>query len=586
MPRKFCEPEIPGTAHAEREALQRVGVGGHRRDGVRDLVTAEDERVVRLIEVERRTTVEAHAERVRALQLEVHDDRLDEHLPARLIEAIDDGPQRSVVTQRRRDDDRVRGLVGRDLHAALEDARGLRGGRRSSLTTTTTAALGRRRVRAGDDVGEGLGELGGVRVLQRQDVDLALAGLRDVDAFDQLEDAQVRALGGDDDERVRAIVGHDLRDVQIADGGRDRRAGAAGLARRGRAAGGSTLDVEQLVDALLDVARGRVVHRLDEDLIAARADVDLLEDLHHPADVRAGVGEDDHVRGAVDGDVGLLGLELPEHVRRVVGADVAEAVHAGDEAILVRRALRCAVDGRALVRDLVRLDDLEEATVRNDGEPVRLEDGEERLVRLGDGDLLRRVNRRLDVLDLAAEDEPLAGELRNDAHELGEVGVLEGERDAVVRATWLELERILELPERGRVGRGLRARRALAERTRRRHAGRAGRGSRGAWRGGRGRRRGHRRRRGSGRGGADGSSAPGALTRVDAILQARLRMREPHRQRNSADRQQKDVPGLHRARKGQVSAAVRRKRERERGVRSRGASWQRARRWPGRRCRR
>ena len=128
---------------------------------------------------------------------------------------------------------------------------------------------------------------------------------------------------------------------------------------------------------------------LDEDLIAARADVDLLQDLHHPADVRPAVGDDDHVAGAVHGDVGLLRLELPEHVRGIVGADVAEAMHARDEAILRRRALRGSVDRRSLCRDRVRLDDLEEAPVRDDGEAVGLEDGEERLVRLGDRHLLR-----------------------------------------------------------------------------------------------------------------------------------------------------------------------------------------------------
>ena len=49
---------------------------------------------------------------------------------------------------------------------------------------------------------ERLRELDRVGVLQRQDVDLALAGLRDVEPLDELEDAQVRALGRDDDEEL------------------------------------------------------------------------------------------------------------------------------------------------------------------------------------------------------------------------------------------------------------------------------------------------------------------------------------------------------------------------------------------------
>ena len=41
----------------------------------------------------------------------------------------------------------------------------------------------------------------------------------------------------------------------------------------------AALHVEDLVDALRDLGRGRVVDRLDPDLIARAADVDLLEDL-------------------------------------------------------------------------------------------------------------------------------------------------------------------------------------------------------------------------------------------------------------------------------------------------------------------
>ena len=70
--------------------------------------------------------------------------------------------------------------------------------------------------------------------------------------------------------------------------------------------------------------------------------------------------------------------------------------------------------------------------MRDDREPVRLEDRQERLVRLGDRHLLRREDRRLDVVDLAAEDEALAGQLADDPDELRQVGVLEREGDLVV----------------------------------------------------------------------------------------------------------------------------------------------------------
>src|SRR5262249_36481321 len=141
-----------------------------------------------------------------------------------------------------------------------------------------------------------------------------------------------------------------------------------------------------------------------------------------------------------------------------VGADVAEAMHPGDEPILVGRALLRAVDRRVTRRDRVGVDDLEEAAVRYDRELVGFEDRQERLVRLGDPDLLGRVDARLDVLDLAAEDEALSRELRDDANELAEVSVLERERHLVVRVPRLELETALELREAGRVRLGLAAR--------------------------------------------------------------------------------------------------------------------------------
>ena len=147
--------------------------------------------------------------------------------------------------------------------------------------------------------------------------------------------------------------------------------------------------------------------------------------------------------------------------------------------------------------------------MRDDRQPVRLEDREERLVRLGDGHLLRRVDGRLDVADLAAEDEALAGELADDANELGQVGVLEREGDLVASGARLVLDARSNCvrpcvsagrgcpPAPGR-GRGPRA-----------AAGAAG------WRRRRGRRRRRRRRRGR---------RVGALRLVGPLAQLRERV--------------------------------------------------------------
>ena len=64
--------------------------------------------------------------------------------------------------------------------------------------------------------------------------------------------------------------------------------------------------------------------RLDPDLVAHPADVDVLEDAHHALDVRAGVRDDEEVAGAVDGDVAVLRLEVAEDGRDVLGARVAQ----------------------------------------------------------------------------------------------------------------------------------------------------------------------------------------------------------------------------------------------------------------------
>ncbi len=77
-------------------------------------------------------------------------------------------------------------------------------------------------------------------------------------------------------------------------------------------------------EARRDVRRDAVVNRLDPDLVAHPADVDVLEDAHHALDVRAGVRDDEQVAGAVDGDVAVLRLEVTEHVRDLVGARVAQ----------------------------------------------------------------------------------------------------------------------------------------------------------------------------------------------------------------------------------------------------------------------
>ena len=87
-------------------------------------------------------------------------------------------------------------------------------------------------------------------------------------------------------------------------------------------------------------------------------------------------------------------------------------MEARDEAVLGGHRAPRAVDGVGCVATPPRLDDLQEAAVRDDGDAVGLEDREERLVRLGDASRLGRDDGRLDLPHLAAVDEALAGRAR------------------------------------------------------------------------------------------------------------------------------------------------------------------------------
>ena len=265
------------------------------------------------------------------------------------------------------------------------------------------------------------------------------------------------------------------------------RALLARLARRSRPA--ASLEVEDLVQARRDVGGDAVVNRLDPDLISDAADVDVLEDAHHALDVRAGVRDDEQVAGAVDRDVAVLRLEVAEDVRDVVGAGVAHAVDARDVAILPRRRLPGDDDRRAHLR-VGRVDDLVEPPVWHDRQPVRLEDRQERLVGLGNGHLLGREHRGLDVVDLAPEDEALARQLADDANELRQVGVFEREGDLVPARPRLVVDPRFELREPLRVrgggsagaDRGLRPRVRAGRRQASRRRGRRGRcGGSGHW---------------------------------------------------------------------------------------------------------
>ena len=216
------------------------------------------------------------------------------------------------------------------------------------------------------------------------------------------------------------------------------------MERTGRRDVGLLLEIEDLGELLLDLRRRQIVERLEIELVLLARGVDGIEDLEHAPEVGAGLGHDEEVARHVRDDARVLRGELGEHAgRHLLGGEMHEAMDARHVALLGGDV--AALDGRELPRDVLRLDDLEEAGLRHDREPVGGEHGEEGLVRLGDGDLLRRVNARLRLGELRARDhEALAGELADDANELAEVGVFELEIDLVGRELRLVLERGVE----------------------------------------------------------------------------------------------------------------------------------------------
>src|SRR5262249_37065282 len=142
-----------------------------------------------------------------------------------------------VVADARGGDERVGRLVAGDADAALEDlvdagpcraadAGGAGGGRRGA----GGAGRARAEPRRAEDLVQRLREVFAARVLERQDMELAVARGLDVEALDELEHAHVVGLGGGDDERVAAVVGDDAGPARAAAAGCA--ALAAGCARR------------------------------------------------------------------------------------------------------------------------------------------------------------------------------------------------------------------------------------------------------------------------------------------------------------------------------------------------------------------
>jgi hypothetical protein len=373
--------------------------------------------------------VKGRVELGRALDAEIHDDRLDVDLTARLIELSDHLANGRIVVRARGDDERVRRLFCADLHGRLEDAE-----RARPLV----------RVRGGGAVHgvvEGADDLLRVRVLEHHDVHLPLARRGHVDGAEKLEQPLVPRLRADHEERVRPLERDELRHPRVA----------SARGRLGRLVG-CAFGVEQLVELLLHVVGRGVCERLEPHLVFGLRDVELVQDAHHPVNVRAGVGQDEDV--AVGEHRPLFRGELREDgLRDFVGRHVRDAMQVRHEARLGRYEIVRSVDRRFVPR-LLRVDDLREAPVRDDREVIRRQQRQERFVRFCDRHLVGGDDRRLKRFWARGEEEALPRQIAHRADDLGEIRVLERDRHelAGVSRGVVERRRNRRVVVRGLVG--------------------------------------------------------------------------------------------------------------------------------------
>ena len=421
-----------------------------------------------------------HADVEIGFQIDFHDHRLDEHLPAADVEALDHLDQVAVVGLRGDHHQRVGVLVRGDLHLAGKQVRADRPGRRRG----SPGGSGRPRRAAGGggvprrrSLRERLQRRGDVLrlgILQVIDVNSAFAG-GNVELADQLQHARKRSGAGDDDELVRPLLRDDLPDLHRPRGGgrdlsrRRHRDGLSGLDdglgdaelphhptfRTGR------LGLEDLGQLLRQLLCSRVVHGDDVDLLGPARLVELLDEFFQAAHVETEVADHQRVRRK-DLEIGVARGELVQHVAHLVRFDVAELEQLGHHLFGRRRFLPpLEVDGDVGARRLLLLHQFPILAHRVDGPVVRVEGGDEHVPHVlrgnrgvrEDGDLPRHALR---------QDEVALRELAHELDHFGEVPLVEGHHHRARAGADLLL---VQRSDRARLGRARgRRRRGLVRR--------------------------------------------------------------------------------------------------------------------------
>ena len=264
-------------------------------------------------------------------------------------------------------------------------------------------------------------------------MDGAGAGGRDLDveALDQALDPEVAGLGRDQDQRVRALVGQDLRRHRGRDRGGVERDLTLAAVEVTHASVAALPDPEDLGQLLLQRHRVGVLDLDRVDALAGARLIELLGERDHVADVGAVVGDDDDAGAGDRLDGADRRLHHRERVGQLLGRDVLRAQDEADDVV--------GVGGRALAEDRHRLalgvaglDHAEDVALGHHRQAHRRQADQEQAVGLLGAHLVGRDDRELlrALEDARLVDEVLAGEAHRPAQQVLELGLgLEGDRD-------------------------------------------------------------------------------------------------------------------------------------------------------------
>ena len=326
--------------------------------------------------------------------LQLHNDRLDQHLRPANIQASDHRLQRRHLVGVGGDNQRVGALIGLDGGIAL---------RRPVVFSLGAVELA--------DVlhhpGQHLGNFRSLRVFQVNDLDVAGLLQGRIHIGNQFAHARALQFIAGHQHAVGTLVGHQEH-FHFA-------AGVPGF--RG-------VDLLQHAHHVLrhGIAQGDQVRFLHRRLVHA------LDNVANTGDIGGDIGNDDGVAGRVGGHVRLLGHQRPQHGNQFGRRDVIQAQHLGDVFVVDTRPRGRAGNGHGRGARVLVLDNAQHATGAHGGVTVDIENGEKQVVQLAGID--RPGGDDLDfAFDGGIDHDRGLGGLGHKADQLLDIGLLQIDRE-------------------------------------------------------------------------------------------------------------------------------------------------------------